>query len=113
MRKNRGCCCEKAKTLVVASPLRPHFLSLLMSSLQLKHTLFKVMLIFFGIQKVKVKNLCLWEPLYADEEILGVECDLARAFRCNVTFFGVASARMSYSKLKYRLVKIGNMNRIA
>ena len=80
MRKNRGCCCEKAKTLVVASPLRLHFLSLLMSSLQLKHTLFKVMLIFFGIQKVKVKNLCLWEPLYAGEEILGVECDLERAF---------------------------------
>ena len=62
---------------------------------------------------MKVKNLCLWEPPFANKEILGAECDLARAFRCNVTFFGVASARMSDSKLKYRLVKIGNMNRIA
>ena len=63
--------------------------------------------------QIKVQNLFLWAALVAELERLGVECDLARACRSNATLFGALSAWMSNLKLKYRLVKIGNMKRIA
>ena len=63
---------------------------------------------------IKVKNLFLWAALALDAELerLGVECDLARACLSNAILLVVLSARMSVLKLKYRLVKIGNMKRI-
>ena len=52
------------------------------------------------LTNMREENLFLRELLLADSEILGVECDLALARRCNFALFCVVSVQMSDSKLK-------------
>ena len=51
-------------------------------------------------RQIRIQNLLLWAASLAELEMLGVECDLARACRSNAILFGVVSAWMSDLKLK-------------